>query len=57
MRVKIKIELNWNSVYISSGEGFGLGVFLMEKKVSWPKQLLLLHLPVGWQQEQETPWG
>lgn len=57
MRVKIKIELNWNSVYISSGEGFGLGVFLMEKRVSWPKQLLLLHLPVGWQQEQETPWG
>lgn len=55
--MKIKIEVNWNTVYISSGEGFGLGAFSMKKEVSWHKQLLLLLLPVVWGQEQETPWG
>lgn len=56
MRMKIKIEVNWNNVYISSDEGFGLRAFVMKKEVRWYKQLLLLHLPVGWGQEQETPW-
>lgn len=31
MRMKMKIEVNWNSVYITSGEWFGLGAFLMKK--------------------------
>lgn len=31
MRMKMKIEVNWNSVYITSSEWFGLGAFLMKK--------------------------
>lgn len=32
MRMKIKIEVNWNSVYVNSGEGFDLGLFWWRKK-------------------------